>query len=435
MAAAIFTDDVRFEPWWWQAAPPAARAATLLPEKIDVAVIGAGFTGLSAALELARAGRSVLVLEAGRPGEGASTRNGGMIGSGHLVGLAKLTRRYGRGPAVDLLNEGTAALEFTAALIEREGIACHFARSGRFRGAWRPADYEAMAREVEALKGVIELEAELVPRAEQHREIATEAYHGGVVYPRHGGLHPGLFHQGLMALAEAAGAETAGNTAVTAIRREARGFTVATERGRVAAGEVIVATNGYTRAASPRLRRRLIPVPSYVIATEELPDGTVERLIPGARMIVESRARHCYYRPSPDGRRFVFGGRASVSVIDPGQSGQILHRLMTGLFPELADVKISHSWRGFVAFSRDHLPHLGRGPDGLHYALGYSGSGVAMAPYLGHKVALQVLGRVEGFSPFDRTPFSAFPLYNGRPWFLPLAERYYRWKDRGDRAA
>lgn len=434
MGAAIFTEDTRFEPWWWQADPPANRPEAPLPEKADIAVVGAGFTGLTAALELARAGRSVLVLEAGRPGEGASTRNGGMIGSGHRVSLAALTRRYGREPAIALLKEGMAALEFTVDLIEREGIACRFARAGRFRGAWRPADYDAMAREVEALKHVIDLEAELVPRAEQHREIATEAYHGGVVYPRHGGLHPGLFHQGLLACAEKAGAEIADNTAVAAIRREARGFTVATGRGRVAAGEVIVATNGYTGAATPRLRRRLIPVPSYMIATEALPEGTLERLIPGGRMIVESRARHCYYRASPDGRRIVFGGRASLATIDPRRSAEILHGLMTGLFPELAGVRVSHSWRGFVAFSRDHLPHLGRGPDGLHYALGYCGSGVAMAPYLGHKIALQVLGRVAGFSPLDQTPFPAFPLYNGRPWFLPLAERYYRWRDFSDRA-
>ena len=429
MSTAIFTEDVRFEPWWWEATAPPSLSDTPLPRAVDVAVVGAGFTGLSAALELARAGRSVLVLDAGAPGEGASTRNGGMIGSGHRVGLAQLIRRYGRQTALMLLKEGLAAQDFAMEFIEREQIACDLVRSGRFRGAWRATHYEAMGREVDALRRAIGLEADMVPRAEQHREIASDAYHGGVVYHRHGGLHPGLFHKGLMERALAAGGTVAGSAPATAIAREAGGFQVQTTRGRVAARDVIVATNGYTGPLTPGLRRRLIPVPSYMIATEPLPPGTIERLVPGGRMIVESRSRHCYYRPSPDGTRILFGGRASLTTIDPRAGGRILHRLMTGVFPELSEVKVTHAWRGFVAFSRDYLPHLGR-HDGLHYALGYNGSGVAMAPYLGHKVALQVLGRPEGRSPFDATAFPAIPFYTGRPWFLPPMELAYRWRDR-----
>ena len=429
MTGSIFSENVRFEPWWWEAAPPVPAADVALPARVDVAVVGAGFTGLSAALELARAWRSVVVLEAGDLGRGASKRNGGMIGSGHRVGLAAFTKRYGRDAAIAMLNEGKNALEFTIGLIEREQIACQFSRCGRFRGAWSAAAYEAMGREAEELRRAIGLEVEMVPRAEQQREVATEVYQGGCVYPRHGGLHPGLLHQGLLERAEAAGAVVAGHAPVTAIARQARGFTVTTARGSLAARDVIVATNGYTGPLTPAFRRRLVPVPSYLIATEELPAGTLERLIPSGRMIVETRARHSYYRPAPDGSRIVFGGRASVSEIDTRKSAQILHRLMTGIFPELDGVKVSHSWSGFVAFSQDHLPHLGK-RGGIHYALGYNGSGVAMAPYLGHKIALQLLGRVEGLSPFDAAPFRAYPFYTGKPWFLPLVERWYQMKDR-----
>ena len=216
---------------------------------------------------------------------------------------------------------------------------------------------------------------------------------------------------------------------MTGIRKDGATFTVATHGATVAARDVVVATNGYTGPVTPAFRRRLIPVPSFIIATEDLGEVRVKALIPSGRMIVESRTRHCYYRPSPDGRRILFGGRAALTPTPPRKSGAILYKMMTGLFPDLDGVKISHSWTGFVAFSRDHLPHVGL-RDGIHYALGYSGSGVAMAPYLGHKAAHKVLGNAEGRSPFDDTPFRAFPVYDGRPWFLPLVELWYRHKDR-----
>ena len=273
MTRPVFTEDARFEPIWWEAAAPAPLDETPLPAGVDVAVVGAGFTGLSAALALLRAGRSVLVLDAGVPGKGASTRNGGMIGSGHRVGLAQLIRRYGRQTALTLLKEGLAAQDFTMELIEREQIACQLVRSGRFRGAWRPADYEAMGRELDGLRRAIGLEADMVTRAEQHREAASDAYHGGVVYHRHGGLHPGLFHRGLLARVQAAGGAVAGRTPVTAVLPEAGGFQVTTPRGRISARDVVVATNGYTGALTPALQRRLVPVPSYMVATEPLPAG------------------------------------------------------------------------------------------------------------------------------------------------------------------
>jgi glycine/D-amino acid oxidase-like deaminating enzyme len=428
MTDSIFAEGLRLEPWWWQAAGPRPAGGSL-PAAVDVAVLGAGFTGLSAALVLARAGRSVLVLDAGEPGGGASTRNGGMIGSGHRVGLATLVRRFGRQAAVALLGEGVAALDFTADLIAREEIACHFARCGRFRAAWRPEDYEAMGREIEELKAAVGLEAHMVPRAEQHREVASDAYHGGCVYPRHGGLHPGLFHRGLLDRVAAAGGAVMGLTAVDGIARATGGFDLATSRGRLRAQEVIVATNGYTGAATPGFRRRLVPVASFLIATEVLGRDRVAALIPGGRMIVESRERHCYYRAAPDGERLLFGGRAGLRPRNLLASAQVLHGLMTGLFPDLAAVKITHSWSGFVAMSRGQLPHLGQ-VDGLHYALGYNGSGVAMAPYLGAKIGHKLLGRPEARSPFEDTPFKPLPLYRGRPWFLPLLELKSRLIDR-----
>lgn len=429
MAQGIFSPDVRFEPWWWEEAPRPPASETPLPKKIDVAVVGAGYTGLSAALTLARAGRSVLVCEAGVAGAGASSRNGGMIGSSHRLDLADLTARYGRDKAVAILREGIDSLEFTADLIGREGIACHFTRCGRFRAAWRPRDYEALGRESDLLRRAVGLESAMVPARESRKEVDTEFYHGGCVYPRHGSLHPGLFHQGLLDRARAAGALVVDHCPVTAIDRDGGSFTLGSVRGRVAARDVLVATNGYTGPVTPGLGRCLISTMSYMIATEPLPSGTVSALIPGGRTIVETRSRHCYYRASPDGRRILYGARAALRAIDVDAAARRIRRLLVQLFPRLSEVKISHSWRGHIAFPRDKMPHLGQ-YEGLYFATGYCGSGVAMAPYLGHKIALKMLGLADGACAFDGTSFSTIPFLGGRPWVLPVLDLYYRALDR-----
>lgn len=426
---ANLTPEASFDPWWWEALPTAAADEVPLPQRCDVAIVGAGYTGLSAALTLARAGRSVLVLDAGLAGRGASTRNGGMIGSGHRLGFSGLAARLGRARAAAILHEGLASLDFTAALIEREEIDCQFSRCGRFRAAWRARDYDSIGREVDTLRREIGLEAQMVPRSEQHREVQTDSYHGGAVYHRHGALHPALFHAGLLARARAAGAHVADNCAVSGLRQDRGGIALETARGGVAADAVIVATNGYTGPESPALRRRLVPLSSYLVATEPLPPEAVTALIPGRRMIVETRSRHCYYRASPDGRRIIFGGRAALGAIGPEAAAARLRKLLVQVFPALAETRFTHSWSGRIAFPRDQMPHIGM-IDGIYFALGYSGSGVAMAPYLGHKVALKVLGSAEGRTAFDDVPFPAIPFHRGRPWFLPLLDLGYRVRDR-----
>ncbi len=322
-----------------------------------------------------------------------------------------------------------ASLAYTAELIRRENIDCHFSQTGRFRAAFNAKQYENLGREVDLLRKEFGVEVDMVPRAEQHREVATDSYHGGCIYHQHGAVHPALFHKGLLDRVVAAGATVIGRTPVTAIERAGDSFSVITDRTRSTVGNVIAATNGYTGTVTPQLRRRVVPVPSFIIATEPLPVETVNELIPNGRMIVETRRLHCYYRISPDGHRLLFGGRASLLPMDTRKSGKRLYEVMAKLFPQLANVRISHSWTGFVAFSRDQLAHIGI-HDGIHFAMGYCGSGVAMAPYLGYKAAQKILGSPEGKTAFDSTNFSAIPLYNGRPWFLSLLNPYYRIADR-----
>jgi glycine/D-amino acid oxidase-like deaminating enzyme len=320
------------------------------------------------------------------------------------------------------------SLAWTRELIAREAIGCDFQPTGRFRAAWRPQHYEAIARELAFQKAKLGIEADLVPRAEQGREIASDRYHGGCIYHRHGGLHPARFHAGLLERARHAGATVLGQTAVARIGRVDPGFTVATARGEVRARDVIVASNGYTADATPELQARLLTIPSFLVATEPLGQNRVRSLIPNGRMVVESRSAHAYYRPSPGGERILFGARAALHPIGPTAAARRLRHYLVGLFPGLADVRFTHSWQGFVAFTRASLPAIGV-RDGVHYALGYNGSGVAMAPYLGWRIAERLLGTAEGRTAFDDLAVRPWPLSFGIPLARPVVSAWHRLRD------
>jgi len=419
---------MRTDPYWWDAAPREAPGDAPVPAEADIAIAGAGYAGLSAALTLARAGRSVVVLDAEAPGFGGSSRSGGMVGHGHRLSYAALTERFGRDKALALLAEGVASLDFVVDLIAREGIDARFGRVGRYRGAATPAAYETLAREAEALTRDLGMAIEVLPRAEQRRELASDLYFGGLVFHGHGGLHPALFHTGLLAVARNAGVTVVGHTPVAGIRRDGAGFEVAHARGVVRAREVIVATNGYSANAFGPLSRRVVGTPSYMIATEPLGANRVTSLIPNARMIVETAASHLYFRPSPDGERIVLGGRAALHRIPLEEAARRLKGHLVRVFPELADVGLSHAWTGFVAMTRSDLPGIGQ-RDGVWYAMGCNGSGVALMPYLGHKVALKLLGDPAGATAYDDIDLPAVPFYDGRPWFLPAVTYWWRAKD------
>lgn len=429
MRSEIFAPGYRSEPYWWEAAPRPALPAGPPPPRADVVVIGSGYTGLAAALATARGGRDTLVLEAAEPGAGCSTRNGGQVSTSLKPSHAELAERHGADRAFAMLREGHNALAFIADFIAAEGIDCDWQRVGRFLGAHAPAQYEALARRLADQPRGLEVAAHMVPRAEQASEIGTELYHGGAVLEGHAALHPARFHQGLLDRALAAGARVVPRCPALAIQRERQGFAVVTPHGRIAAREVVVASNGYTGAESPALRRRVIPIGSYVIATEPLAPGLAERLIPRARVISDTRHVVFYYRLSPDRRRMVFGGRVALAETDPRRTAVKLHAAMVALFPELAAVRVTHSWHGFVAYTFDTMPHLGRW-DGVHYAMGYCGSGVSLATYFGTRIGQQLLGLAEGRTALDGLGFPTRPLYGGRPWFLVPTLAWYRLRDR-----
>ena len=420
--------EASHDPYWWEAAPREPASGTNLPAKVDVAIIGAGYAGLSAALTLAQAGRSVVVLEAAAPGYGASSRSGGMIGHGHRLSYAKLIERHGAVKAKALVREGMNALDFAVRLIENNRLDAGLQKVGRMRCAWTMADYDTMGREADALQRDLGLPVELLSRSDVRRELAADCYKGGLLFHSHGGVHPALFQQSLLALARQAGAVVAGFTPVTSLQRGASGFTVNTPRGNILAREVIATTNGYTGTVTPSLARRLVPIPSFLIATGAIGRERVQSLIPNMRMIVETREKHLYYRPSPDGSRIVLGGRAALHPIPLEDAAARLRKELVAIFPALADVAVSHVWTGNVAMTRSDLPGIGQ-RDGIYYALGCNGSGVALMPYLGHKAALKLLGKLEGATAFDDIAFSAVPFYSGKPWFRPLLTWAFRARD------
>jgi glycine/D-amino acid oxidase-like deaminating enzyme len=425
----LFSADLKLKPYWWDDVPRPVLPETALPAKVDVLVIGSGYTGLSAALQTARGGRDTLVIDARDAGFGCSTRNGGQISTSIKPGFAALARRHGPERARAIIKEGHNSLAWVGEFVKAENIDCDFRIVGRFHAAHSPGKYEELASQLAAQPKGLEIEAHLVPRAEQRGELGTDAYFGGVVYGRHASVNPARFHQGMLDRVLAAGVRVIPHCAATAIVREGDGFAVATAKGRVAARQVVVATNGYTGGLTPWLQRRVIPIGSYIIATEPISPETMARLMPKGRIVSDTRKVVYYYRPSPNGRRILFGGRVSIDETDPRVSGPRLHAAMVQLFPELASVRISHSWAGFVAYTFDELMHIGE-RDGLFYAMGYCGSGVGMAGYLGMRLGQKLLGHAEGRTALDEVNFPTRPLYRGNPWFLAPSVMYYNWRDR-----
>lgn len=405
------------DPYWWADAPLQGATDGPLRQKADVVVVGSGYAGTSAARTLAAGGRDVVVLERDRIGEGASTRNGGAVGETLRISFSEMVRKFGEADALAFYRGVRDARSFIVDLIEQENIDCDYVRCGRVICAHSSADYEALARDLVARKRAIGFNAEMVPKEEISRVVGSDAYAGARVIHSDANLHPAKFHAGLVASARRAGAQFTGDAGVQAISRDGEKYLVKTSRGTISARDVVVATNGYTGRRFRWLSRRIIPIQSQIIATEPLPRETLERLIPGGRQMGDTRKLHNYWRISPDGSRILFGGRAGAAEASPAKSAARLRAQMLETYPELRDVRISHFWGGYIAYTFDALPHMSQ-HDGINYIGGCCGSGVAMQPYLGDQTGRKILG-TDGFDcPFD-TDYRTIPGYFGNPWFLP----------------
>jgi glycine/D-amino acid oxidase-like deaminating enzyme len=432
--ADIFSPDFKPAPYWWEAYRPVAGELVEVPREARVAIVGGGYAGLSTALELSKHGIDAVVFEKGVLGEGASTRNGGAVSGGVNIGKSF----SGKAAEVDperaglMLSDGYDAFALVERLIEEEAIGCFWQKRGRFQGAWTPKHFAYQASRLARLNDNAQSDAYMVPRESQRDEIASDYYYGGMVVERSASLHPALYYKGLLDACRRRGIAVCAEAAVEGISRSGAGWRVSTSRGGVEAGDVVIATNGYTGTLTPRLRRRVVPVASHIIATEELPDDLARSLVPKGRTLSDTKRVLCYYRMSPDGKRMVFGGRARFTQVDPLLSARVLHGYMTERFPQLRGARITHGWTGNTAFTLDALPHMGE-DEGLHYTLGCNGSGIAMMTYLGYQTARKIARAANYACAFDSPEFPDHPLYSGNPWFLPLVGSYYRLRDRVDR--
>jgi glycine/D-amino acid oxidase-like deaminating enzyme len=397
-----------------------------LPESVDVAVVGSGYTGLSAALHLAKSGASVAVLERETLGWGASSRNGGMLLPGLKHGVDHLIRHYGYEAACQMLAWSLDSIDLVRRLIAEDGIDCDYQDVGYFYAAWKPGHLAAIETERRLMAERFDYPTTLIPAERSREEVGTARYHGGLVDPCGGGLHPAKFVAGLARAAERAGASLHEGAEAQSIRRASGGFEVATARGTLRAGDVMIGTNGYTGPLTPWLRRRIIPLGSYIIVTEPLDPTLADRLIPHRRMIFDSKNILYYFRILPD-QRMLFGGRVSFTPTTSEVSGARLRAEMVALFPELARVRVDYSWGGYLGLAFDQMPHAGQ-QDGLWYAVAYAGHGVSMATWLGARVAMRLSGQSAEL-PFADIPFPSMFLYGGRPWFLPLVGAWFRLMD------
>jgi glycine/D-amino acid oxidase-like deaminating enzyme len=430
----IFVPDFKPAPYWWEAYKPEAGDLVDVPREARVAIVGGGYAGLSAALELSKHGVDAVVFERGALGEGASTRNGGAVSGGVNVGKSFSGKPAEIDPkrAGQMLSDAHDAFALVERLVAEEDIDCYWSKHGRFVGAWTPAHFNYQESRLKSLNDNAQSGAYMVPRGRQRDEIASDYYYGGMVVERSGSLHPALYYKGLLDACRRRGITVCAEAAVDGIVQSGTGWRVATSRGEIAVGDVIIATNGYTGALTPRLKRRIVPIASHIVATEELPHDLAGSLIPKGRTLSDTKRVLCYYRMSPDRKRMVFGGRARFTQADPLLCARVLHGYMTDRFPQLRGTRITHGWTGNTAFTLDALPHMGE-DEGLHYALGCNGSGIAMMTYLGYQTARKIARAANYSCAFDSPGFRDHPLYSGNPWFLPLVGGYYRLRDRLDR--
>jgi glycine/D-amino acid oxidase-like deaminating enzyme len=422
--------------YWLTTAGFAKTDATRpLLERVDVAVIGAGFTGLSAARTLAKRGAKVCVLESETIGWGASSRNGGMVLTGMKLGVNKLISRYGRELTQRMYAASLATVDCVEQIIREEAIDCDFSRCGHLEVACKQKHFDDYERQAEVVAREFNHQLCVVQKNELSAEIGSTIYYGGMVDEVSAGANPARYVAGLVRSAMKAGAEIFEHTRVEKIERGARegesGWSISTSRGTLWAREVFVGTSGYTGAATPALQKKIIPIGSFIITTEVLSDALANELSPRNRMIYDSKNYLYYYRLTPD-RRMLFGGRAAFFPENDQtvrRSAEILRRGMIDVYPQLRDTKIEYVWGGTLDFAFDIMPHAGQ-IDGMYYAVGYAGHGVAMATYQGQKIAELITGDKPD-NPFVGIPFPGAPLglYNGKPWFLPFAGVWYKLLD------
>jgi glycine/D-amino acid oxidase-like deaminating enzyme len=418
--------------WLETVCDPVQGSREALPETVDVAVIGAGFCGLSAARALAKRGLLVAVLEAETLGWGASSRNGGMVLTGMKLPVPALIARYGRVAVKRMYAASLESVDLVEQIVKDEHIDCAFSRCGHLEVACKASHFAAYAESASGIHREFGHQLRIIPKSDLHQEIGSDIYFGGMVDETSAGLNPAQYVAGLAKAAQRAGVQLHDHTRVLGVKPETnnanRRFRVTTPRGALLAREVLLASGAYTTTATPALRKKVIPIGSYIIATEVLEANLARELSPRHRMIYDSKHFLHYYRLTSD-NRMLFGGRAAFfpeSRSTIRESAQLLRQGMIEVYPQLRETRVEFAWGGTLDFTFDVMPHSGT-INGMHFAVGFAGHGVAAATWMGAKIADVISGEPDE-NPFSRISFPDAPvgLRSGNAWALPLAGMYYR---------
>ena len=423
-------------PYWLDSAPPfTAGSPGPIEGRVDVAVVGGGFTGLSAALHLAKSGASVALVEAGHIVGEASGRNGGHINNGLISDYVGVRTSLGDERASEMYRAFDAAVDTVERIARDEAIACDFVRSGKLKLAAKPEHFQSMQRNYPLLAAEVDADTKLLGRTELADEIGSAAFHGGLVQRRSASMHVGRFGIGLATAAAKRGARIYDHAVVTKlVRLNGAKHRVTTPRGTFDADAVLLATGATRHGAMGGtfgwLRRRIVPIGSFIIVTAPLSQAQVQATMPGRRNYTTTLNLGHYFRLTAD-NRLVFGGRARFAMSGSKsdlKSGEILRADLARMFPTLVDMPIDYCWGGLVDMTADRLPRAGD-RNGVHYAMGYSGHGVQMSVHMGMIMADILLGKPT-VNPWRDLPWTAVPGHFGTPWFLPIVGAYYRYRDR-----
>ena len=417
--------NIKKEPFWWSHAKPNLIDELEWQSTADVVIVGAGYTGLSAALYLLNSNLKVIIIDSEIAGYGASSRNGGITSGKIKPRFRELESKFGKELSKQIIKEGEIARQDLYNFIKKEKINCDLKINGMFIGATSNNGFENQKKENDFNYKFIGEENTIIEKKDVSNFICSNKYVGGIFDEKIGSIHPSKLVLSMIKLVKNNNGYIFNNTKFKNSEKKGGFFHISTSQGLIKANHLIIATNAYTDKNLPWLRKRLIPVISEMISTSEIGNNRVNSLMPKLSSFGEALNLFYYFRPSPDGKRILIGGRR-VRYYNEDPTKKLRDGLFK-IFPELNSIEISNHWYGYVTFPIDQIPKLVM-HKGIIYAAGYCGSGTVWSRWFGKKAA-EIILNFEQKSVFYNIPFKKIPFYNGKPWFIPIAMEYFKIQD------